>query len=347
MTSSPGVAMPTGSREFCRAPGMVTRRRENLTETPARQAGVVRVGETAQPIRDCRHPKARHVHGTRNAYVCDRCRCAACRDANRISQQQRRRAIAYGHWEPYVDAQPARAHVHALGLAGVGLRRTSCLSGVPHGTLSRLMRGSNGRPPGSIRAETARRVLSIPVNPTALAAGSRVDASGTRRRLQALVAIGWPIATLAARLGRTPGNLRRTMTRQSVTVGTARAIRAQYEQVADTHPPDETPARRAASQRAREHARSCGWTAPLGWDDIDTDPDPSRDQRDTTPIDPLDIDIAADRLTNGRHVHLTDAERDEVVRALTKRGHSIQQIAEAVALSPRTVSRRRRTSGAA
>ena len=36
----------------------------------------------AGPQQDCRHPCAHHVHGTRAAYVKDRCRCTPCRAAN-------------------------------------------------------------------------------------------------------------------------------------------------------------------------------------------------------------------------------------------------------------------------
>lgn len=45
--------------------------------------------------RDCRCPRARHVHGTRRAYQYDRCRCTPCRRAHADAQATYR---AGGTW---------------------------------------------------------------------------------------------------------------------------------------------------------------------------------------------------------------------------------------------------------
>ena len=49
-----------------------------------------------RPTRDCQCPRANHQHGTRTAYVVDRCRCDPCREAARIYEAQRRRTHLYG-----------------------------------------------------------------------------------------------------------------------------------------------------------------------------------------------------------------------------------------------------------
>ena len=41
-----------------------------------------------RPTRDCQCKRANHQHGTRTAYVVDRCRCDPCREAARIYEAQ-------------------------------------------------------------------------------------------------------------------------------------------------------------------------------------------------------------------------------------------------------------------
>ena len=88
---------------------------------------------TAQPVM-----AAGRLHGTRARYVLGPgpgpgpgCRCADCRAANRAAENQRTRLIAYGQWQPYVDADQARAHVRRLAVQGIGWKRTAALAGSP------------------------------------------------------------------------------------------------------------------------------------------------------------------------------------------------------------------------
>jgi DNA-binding NarL/FixJ family response regulator len=82
-------------------------------------------------------------------------------------------------------------------------------------------------------------------------------------------------------------------------------------------------------------------------DRIDTDPSPCADPPDL--FDEPD-EIAIERALAGdgmRLEHLTIAEQNEVVRRLTERGKSIRDIAEQLATTKRTVSRRRLAAHAA
>jgi len=123
--------------------------------------------------RECAHPRARHQHGTRTAYVADRCRCPDCREANRLAGRARSRAIAYGRWTPYVDTTPIRQHVQRLRAAGIGIDRIIELSGVGSGTLRQVLYGQprTKTPLRRIRQITAHRLLTvtipIPVAPIA------------------------------------------------------------------------------------------------------------------------------------------------------------------------------------
>jgi hypothetical protein len=86
----------------------------------------------ARVTRQCTHPQARHRHGTRAAYVRDRCRCPDCTAANTAASHTATRERIYGRWQPYLDAGPSAStsplYVEAELLdfageaSGIGLR---------------------------------------------------------------------------------------------------------------------------------------------------------------------------------------------------------------------------------
>lgn len=305
------------------------------------------------PRRDCRHKRTRHVHGTRAAYVKDRCRCRPCTRANTAESRTSHRERTYGRWEPYVDATPAREHILTLRAAGFGLRRIAQLADVSTTTLRAMIDTStDGRPPrDKIRPDTAKAILLIEIEPADRAGYSTVDLTGTRHRLQALIAIGWSLPQLAAHLDRTPAHLARTMGGVRVTIRTAEQVYALYDQLWDVRPPQDTSAARAAADAARTMAAQNGWLPPLAWDDIDTDPDPDPRRPDQLPVDVDDLDeIAIERAVAGdgiRLEQLTPAEQEQVVRRLTERGKSIRNIAGQLSTTKRTISRRRRSAASA
>lgn len=92
-----------------------------------------------------------------------------------------------------------------------------------------------------------------------------VDSAGTCRRLRALMAIGWPKAHLAARLGVSTVRVDRLLADRSVRRPTAGRVRDLYAALADTAGP---------SAYTSGHARSRGYIPPVGWDD-DTIDDPA------------------------------------------------------------------------
>jgi DNA-binding NarL/FixJ family response regulator len=152
---------------------------------------------------------------------------------------------------------------------------------------------------------------------------------------------------LAAELCRTTTSLTRSMKSETVTARTARQVHDLYERLWDKQPQQATDEELTAINAARALAASHGWQPPMAWDDIDTDPNPSVDPPDA--IDHLD-EIAVERTVAGdgmRLEHLTLAEQNEVVRRLTERGKSIRDIADQLATTKRTISRRRRAAHAA
>ena len=194
---------------------------------------------------------------------------------------RRERDIAYGRWQSsYVDAEPARQHVLALRSAGMGRRRLAQLSGVSDSVIHVLINGRPERgsgPSRRIAADNARAIMAVPMPGTAhLAAGARVDITGTTRRLRALVAIGYTQCDLAGRLGITSENSTDLFhAKGRVLAATALKVAALYDRLSMTAGP---------SQAARDRARRLRWHPPLAWDDDtidDPNAKPERGQRAT------------------------------------------------------------------
>ena len=267
--------------------------RERAERAAARSAAVDR---TPKP---CLHPIARHEHGTYAAYTLDKCRCHPCVAAAVDYERTRLRRIAYGRWQPYVPAEPARQHVRALMSAGVGLKRIATLTGVPQGTLWKLIygktrTGGDRRRTARVRQSTHDELLALRPTLDNLSGRAHVDGTGTRRRLQALVALGWSQAQLAARLGMNPSTLSRIIdTDRPVRAATARAVRDLYRELSDRQPPQDTHRQRGAVARARNHAKARGWLVPAWWDD-DTIDDPA------TRPGPDELDVRRDHGTHTR-----------------------------------------------
>lgn len=213
----------------------------------------------------------KYEHGTLGAAKIDGCGCGACHDAERQYANRRYRLMAYGRWQPYVDAQPVREHVATLQAFGLGWMTIAAISGVPRGSVSKLIYGDSRRgmaPSKRVRPFTAAAILAIEPTMDALADGAMVDGCGTRRRVQALVAVGWAQNRLAEHLGMDRASLNRSLRGSSpVRCGTARAVRSLYDELWDQPPPEATHRDKISASRARNYARERGWLPPQAWDD--------------------------------------------------------------------------------
>jgi len=103
-----------------------------------------------------------------------------------------------------------------------------------------------------------------------------IDATGTRRRVQALYALGWTWDALAAEMGVRKGSVWRLAhgahcTDRGVYRETAAAVVALFERLCMTRPEG------WVADRARNVAIRNGWVPPLAWDNID---DPSEQPTD-------------------------------------------------------------------
>jgi hypothetical protein len=218
-------------------------------------------------------------HGTRARYTNGSgpgkgpgCRCAVCRAANREDQRRITRLRAYGQWQPFTDAAPAREHVRALAQLGIGWRRAAELAGIPASTMRALIWGASNREPcARIRPQTAAAILAVRAHPGNVAAGTPVDAMGTRRRLEALVAIGWSRTKLGQRLGIEPSGMSELFRRDRVRASRAQAVADLYDQLWDRRPPEDGWREKISAARSRNYARQHGWAPPLAWDEDQLD----------------------------------------------------------------------------
>lgn len=213
-------------------------------------------------------------HGHISRYKYHRCRCLPCMDAWRDYAANVRRQQAYGTWRPLVDADPIRAHVRGLQAEGVGIARIAHLAGVTHSTISRLLYSRGGKPPlKTMRRANAERILAIRPTLAAHADGSTVDATGTRRRIQALIAIGFTHKALAPHLGVHPMYVGNLVQQSTVTARHARSATRVYDLLWNADPAEHG-VRPSSVARSRNLAARNGWPPPLAWDD-DTIDDPA------------------------------------------------------------------------
>jgi hypothetical protein len=156
-----------------------------------------------------------------------------------------------------------------------------------------------------------------------------IDATGTQRRIRALMRIGWRYRDLEHWLGvgKCLHNLNRSDTR-SVHVDSARRVATVYNALSMTPGP---------SVKTRRLAEAWGWPSPLAWDDDAIDDPKARPagMQKTTYRRRTDVDEAAviRAVRNGRRDEelmrtLTKAERAEVVRRMRATQWSDRRIEE-------------------
>ena len=179
---------------------------------------------------------------------------------NREYRAHRNRMIAYGRWEPYVNAEPVRQHVAWLVSQGVPLRRLEPV--YPSVRVLMYGRPSQGKPPlAKLRADTAARVFAIQPTLEWLGPHARVPADAYRRRLQGLNALGWPRTHVASEMGAAPSALLGVMTADTVTADMARRIVAVYDRLSMVRPEGRI------ADMTRRWAADQGCLPPLAWDD--------------------------------------------------------------------------------
>lgn len=240
--------------------------------------------------------------------------CSRCYKAERLA------ALAAGTWcsqsPPLVDGAAAAEHLDALAKAGVSRWQVVRLTGVHQATIYGISAGRR------VAEETSASILGVPLPRAAhtlLAGNAFVPACGTTRRLQALCALGWPIAVLAERLGNDASHLAEVCRgdRRLVMAYTARAVDQLYERLSGTAGP---------SGRVRVMSRERGWAPPLAWAD--------EEEKETNHIDNPNARPA--HLRTGRRESFR--ERYDNLRALEP-DFTSAQIADRLGITERSLAR--------
>lgn len=180
------------------------------------------------------------------------------------------RRATFGYQCSYVDADPVRAHITVLRAAGMGLRHIARVAGLNRKLVQNIVygRAERGSPPCKrVSAATSAAILAVPIpqrDRDAVADGDLVDAVGTVRRLQALVAWGYPRSHLGAQLGWTggptsySGNISKLMRSTQVRASTAARVDAMFRELQMVP---------GWSSRARSEGAAKGWPLPMDWDE--------------------------------------------------------------------------------
>lgn len=241
-------------------------------------------------------------HGTLTRYINGPCRCEPCRAAH-SRWQKRWRYDRHRNGPVLVDSTRAREHVEALIGGGMSKRAITLAAGwKSRNSLRTVMTGPK------ITRQTEARVLAIGADTRP---NRYVSLIGSRRRLHALMALGWPYRELAERIGLRSETVLDISTGKTMSVRaqTADTIRRAYDDLWDQPGP---------STRTRSWAKRNGYALPLAWDDDSID-DPEaqphtdkerpltaverciEDYHDTWAHHGGDIQQAADRLSMDRN----------------------------------------------
>lgn len=189
-------------------------------------------------------------HGTPNGYRRG-CRNACCLGPNR---RYKKRQTRFGKLK--VDPAPAIKHIQKLlneGATQKGIAEAAETSPVEIWAIL------TGRHP-TIRQATRDRILAV----TQTVRFDVTDATGTVRRLRALIADGHTAAEITAAFGISTDTITRVLrgTLEIVSVRTANTVTAAYKAMAHTE---------GTSARNRLRGKREQWAPPECWDDINID----------------------------------------------------------------------------
>jgi DNA-binding XRE family transcriptional regulator len=181
-----------------------------------------------------------------------------------------------------VDATPVMRRVRLLHRRGMPITRIAAESGVSVPTVHAYLRGYwcvKGSTVDVVRVQlsTAQAIMSVryiePNTDPRGREGARVDVTGTQRRLQALMAVGYPMAWQGLQLGPRAWFVTDIMNGTYVLSSTAKRVANMYDKYSLASPAD-AGIRACIISGAKNRARQRGY-APVGCWDEDTIDDPA------------------------------------------------------------------------
>ncbi|MCA1224040.1 hypothetical protein [Streptomyces sp. 8L] len=205
-------------------------------------------------------------------------------------------------------------------------------------SLQHLMWGRGDYGPGrQVRRETAEVILAYWPSLSDFPDGARIDATGTRRRMEALAVRGWPSRLMAEQVGMLPQSFRKACNRDRVTARVARGVAAMYDAWWNQDPLDHGVSLYSVS-RVQAEAMRMGFCSALAWDD-DTIDDPD--------AEPEVAPVASAKPTEGSNVVARWLMGESVILDREGRRAAIVHLMEWTDLTPAQVGERLDTSAEA
>jgi len=155
------------------------------------------------------------------------------------------------------DSRPVRAHINTLLMAGLSVRGIADRAGVSPTVISRLSRVEQP----TVRTDTARKILAVQATKVYDRPNGDgfVPNCGARRRIEALMALGWRHEDITAAMGtRTTSAMVLHQVGNWVARATHDAVAGAYDQLAGRPGP---------SDLTRARAAKAGYAPPAAWDD--------------------------------------------------------------------------------
>lgn len=198
---------------------------------------------------------------------CRRPNCQLAAQSTRGLCEHHTRVARREEGKVYVPSGPAARRVAVMRARGLSWASMAELTGVSTWTL----RSIGNRPHTFASSERAILSASIPAAQEELVAdGYQLPIVGTRRRLQALVALGYTNAELAKGIDYPLGQFHGLLfSNTHVTAAVARKVKTVFDDWQMSRPGERT-----SSRRARLRAERLGWPPPFAWDEDQID-DPS------------------------------------------------------------------------
>ena len=266
---------------------------------------------------------------------------AAERAANARWQVRRRRLQKAGEWQPFVDAEPVRAHLRRIHAAGMSYPAICQRLGLPQAnSLQHLVWGRGQWGPGQqVRRETAELILNYWPTLQDFPDAARIDATGTRRRVEAMAVRGFSRAAMADRIGMCATHFKKVVGRDRVTAAVARSVAALYDEWWNADPSAYGLPRSSVSRALRD-AQRAGYHSALAWDDDTIDDPNALPQTDAVQPVATEGENVAARWLMGESVILDRAARREVLAHLFEwTNDTAEEIAARLEMSPEAASR--------
>jgi len=210
-------------------------------------------------------------HDTTTCVTKYKCRRQACVERYNANERERKRLKKQGNYQRFTDAAPVREHVLQLIAAGATPYGIARQSGASDTTVRGLLPRRSPRRHAPLRhrilAENAAMLLAL--TPESVIPRF-TPALGTARRIQALVANGWPMITLGEHFGLYPkyiGELISRATRGETRVkGTTALTVARAYDILRGRKPTSRGVTKSAAGYARDFARDRDWPPTRYWD---------------------------------------------------------------------------------